>query len=72
MRIPQADTILWMGVLVAVPDLEARPLRGHVGDIEPVAVPEPGAPHDPAIMIDRNRTMEDLVKAVSVNIGHVD
>ena len=43
-----------------------------VRQVEPVAVAHPGAPHRPAVVVDRDRAVEDLVEAVAVDVAGLD
>ena len=71
-RVPQADPMLRMRILERVPDLETLSLRIDIGEIEAVAVTHPGAPHRPAVVIDGDRAVQDLVEAVAVDVARLD
>ena len=68
-RVPEADAVLRMGIFDRVPDLQSGTMRIDVRQEEAVAMPQPGAPHRPSIVVDGDRAVQDLVTGVAVDVA---
>ena len=69
LRVVQLVSVRDAGVLVDLPHFQPRVVGIEIAHVHRVAVPEAGAVHELAVVVDGARAFDDLVEAVAVDVS---